>query len=109
MGEALALHGCAFLPPAVDRFSSPPALLRAAPEYGLALRRESFALLSVDCCCLIVPRVACHPKLKVVPERRAKDGGEKGNRTPDTRIFSPLLYQLSYLAISRDAFYRKIL
>ncbi len=27
-------------------------------------------------------------------------GGEEGNRTPDTRIFSPLLYQLSYLAAS---------
>jgi hypothetical protein len=24
--------------------------------------------------------------------------GQRGNRTPDTRIFSPLLYQLSYLA-----------
>jgi hypothetical protein len=27
------------------------------------------------------------------------DGGKGGNRTHDTRIFSPLLYQLSYLAI----------
>jgi hypothetical protein len=26
-------------------------------------------------------------------------GGQRGNRTPDTRIFNPLLYQLSYLAI----------
>ena len=25
-----------------------------------------------------------------------KNGGEEGNRTPDTGIFSPLLYQLSY-------------
>ena len=25
-------------------------------------------------------------------------GGEAVNRTPDTRIFSPLLYRLSYLA-----------
>lgn len=25
-------------------------------------------------------------------------GGQRGNRTPDTRIFNPLLYQLSYLA-----------
>ena len=24
--------------------------------------------------------------------------GQRGSRTPDTRIFSPLLYQLSYLA-----------
>ena len=28
----------------------------------------------------------------------AKDGGQSRNRTDDTRIFSPLLYQLSYLA-----------
>jgi hypothetical protein len=55
----------------------------------------------------MVPRVACHPKLKVVPDRRAKDGGEKGNRTPDTRIFSPLLYQLSYLAVTGNAVYRE--
>ena len=27
-------------------------------------------------------------------------GGEAVNRTPDTRIFSPLLYRLSYLATS---------
>jgi hypothetical protein len=32
-------------------------------------------------------------------ERGAKGGGEKRNRTADTRIFSPLLYQLSYLAM----------
>ena len=28
------------------------------------------------------------------------NGGQRQNRTVDTRIFSPLLYQLSYLAIS---------
>jgi hypothetical protein len=30
-----------------------------------------------------------------------KNGGEEGNRTPDTGIFSPLLYHLSYLATLR--------
>ena len=30
------------------------------------------------------------------------DGGQGRNRTTDTRIFSPLLYQLSYLAGSWD-------
>ena len=29
-------------------------------------------------------------------------GGQGRNRTTDTRIFSPLLYQLSYLADQRD-------
>jgi thiol-disulfide isomerase/thioredoxin len=28
--------------------------------------------------------------------------GQRGNRTPDTRIFSPLLYQLSYLAAGAE-------
>ena len=31
--------------------------------------------------------------------RQGKAGGERRNRTADTRIFSPLLYQLSYLAM----------
>ncbi len=30
-------------------------------------------------------------------------GGQRGNRTPDTRIFSPLLYQLSYLSFNVTA------
>ena len=29
---------------------------------------------------------------------RERSGGQGRNRTADTRIFSPLLYQLSYLA-----------
>ena len=28
-----------------------------------------------------------------------ENGGQGRNRTSDTRIFSPLLYQLSYLAV----------
>ena len=28
------------------------------------------------------------------------NGGQRQNRTADTRIFSPLLYRLSYLAIN---------
>ena len=36
----------------------------------------------------------CHPKER--PDN--KNGGENRDRTDDTRIFSPLLYQLSYLA-----------
>ena len=35
-------------------------------------------------------------KNNAVKER--KDGGQGRNRTADTGIFSPLLYQLSYLA-----------
>src|SRR2546423_420074 len=32
--------------------------------------------------------------------KRASDGAQGRNRTADTRIFSPLLYQLSYLGVS---------
>ena len=34
-----------------------------------------------------------------------KGGAERRNRTVDTRIFSPLLYRLSYLGIKHDKFY----
>ena len=33
---------------------------------------------------------------------RKKNGAQGRNRTTDTRIFSPLLYQLSYLGTSRS-------
>ncbi len=36
--------------------------------------------------------------LKEDGARRLTNGGQGRNRTVDTRIFSPLLYQLSYLA-----------
>ena len=46
------------------------------------------------------------PLAKVMLIKRVKflsfaNGGQGVNRTPDTRIFSPLLYQLSYLAPRR--------
>jgi hypothetical protein len=41
---------------------------------------------------------AAYDGYKTVLSARAKDGGQGRNRTIDTRIFSPLLYQLSYLA-----------
>lgn len=34
------------------------------------------------------------------------DGGRGGNRTPDTGIFNPLLYQLSYPAIGERGMIR---
>ncbi len=42
----------------------------------------------------------------------ASNGGKGRDRTDDTRIFSPLLYQLSYLAtevvVKRGALYQKV-
>ena len=50
--------------------------------------------------------VAVGPVVLGAPRKRACDfsqalvlfGGQGGNRTPDTGIFNPLLYRLSYLA-----------
>jgi hypothetical protein len=38
-------------------------------------------------------------ELRKAEKVEARDGGQGRNRTSDTRIFSPLLYQLSYLAV----------
>ena len=34
--------------------------------------------------------------------RPSDNGGQRWNRTTDTRIFNPLLYRLSYLAITSN-------
>ena len=39
-------------------------------------------------------------EIKKAPDKsEALASGDGGNRTPDTRIFSPLLYRLSYITI----------
>ena len=43
--------------------------------------------------------VTATPMLMTASSAGKGDGGQGRNRTIDTRIFSPLLYQLSYLAI----------
>lgn len=40
----------------------------------------------------------CYPCLRAV---QGKNGAQRRIRTTDTRIFSPLLYQLSYLGLLR--------
>ena len=58
-----------------------------------------------------------HPSLRLNSREAApcvarsatkKHGGQTRNRTEDTRIFSPLLYQLSYLAPGRIAGWRAV-
>ena len=64
--------------------------------------RKSLMLLALPRCS---PGLGERPKTKspVKPESltglRFDHGGRGGNRTPDTGIFNPLLYQLSYPAI----------
>ncbi len=47
------------------------------------------------------PKTSCRTEVLDEPGLNCDvgDGGQGRNRTADTRIFSPLLYQLSYLAI----------
>ena len=45
------------------------------------------------------------PSLRTGPD---SSGGGEGSRTPDTGIFSPLLYQLSYPAIWCGNYYTKL-
>jgi hypothetical protein len=39
-------------------------------------------------------------KAKKIPIRGDREGGDKWTRTTDSRIFSPMLYQLSYITDS---------
>lgn len=41
--------------------------------------------------------------------RGFESGGQSRNRTTDTRIFNPLLYQLSYLAVEKEIMARILL
>gem|GEM_PF-6106985 len=44
------------------------------------------------------PRIKINPRKHLIIKHLSWFScGEEGNRTPDTRIFSPLLYRLSYL------------
>lgn len=36
---------------------------------------------------------------KKIPIRVDREGGDKWTRTTDSRIFSPMLYQLSYITV----------
>lgn len=63
-------------------------------------RKKSRPACAVGDFCCFLPCIFC----------RQKNGGQRRNRTVDTRIFSPLLYQLSYLAAKNSnykAFFEK--
>ena len=50
-------------------------------------------------CDIQLPKLALYQaELRPVRKKRIKNGGSGRDRTADTRIFSPLLYQLSYRA-----------
>ena len=44
----------------------------------------------------------------LVNQTRINAGGQEWNRTTDTRIFNPLLYRLSYLAIAFGVYFLKM-
>ncbi len=43
--------------------------------------------------------VGSEKKAKKIPILGDRDGGDKWTRTTDSRIFSPMLYQLSYITV----------
>lgn len=45
-------------------------------------------------------RGSIEKKAKKIPIRVDREGGDKWTRTTDSRIFSPMLYQLSYITDS---------
>jgi hypothetical protein len=73
----------------------------ASSELALLARRTSM-YASLRCSVFLAPHHAT-PGLKII-----STGGETRTRTEDTRLFRPLLYQLSYLAAIR-AYGKKVL
>src|SRR6266700_1446539 len=68
-----------------------------APEVLLRERRARHHLLHYVAHCPYFP-FPLHSR----HDQSRKSNGQGQNRTADTRIFSPLLYQLSYLAEGRE-------
>ena len=62
-------------------------------EKALPLREVLFSLPLVERQCLVIHEMTNKKETQAL---RLYKGGTDGNRTSDTRIFSPLLYQLSY-------------
>lgn len=59
-------------------------------DYFIFCRDEKFAFGQLD----------FEKKTKKIPIRGDREGGDKWTRTTDSRIFSPMLYQLSYITDS---------
>ncbi len=72
-----------------ERIYSPPRLATSLPLQKRECRREDLNPQPTDYKSVALP-IELH--------RHVKNGGSGRNRTADTRIFSPLLYRLSYRA-----------
>jgi hypothetical protein len=59
--------------------------------------RTDMPSLTVDGHCVKRVSATARTRLGDSREREKRDGAQGRNRTSDTRIFNPLLYQLSYL------------
>ena len=73
---------------------------------GAGKRRRDFLPVLPVCYCILKKEDMKSLGLQLTDIRAPSPGGQRGNRTPDTRIFSPLLYQLSYLSLKRDSKYK---
>ena len=64
-----------------------------------SVRAETFPLQKINPASYL-PVIPCINK-KTHSKAAGLQGGDEWNRTIDTRIFSPLLYQLSYITLKR--------
>ena len=87
----------------------PTAELGGWSSYGMVLRYAHLGCTLSDAACRISGTLASQTVDTENPQRvrafilRHSDGGRGRNRTADTGIFNPLLYQLSYPARGRNS------
>ena len=79
--------------------------LLLVPWLGLAEFTSSSGILTLFNIDVAIPEKTKPPQVVKPAGALGITGGQGQNRTVDTRIFSPLLYQLSYLA-AKGADYR---
>src|SRR5690606_12076048 len=71
------------------------------PQAASRSMQRAVAAMAAKVARFIRVSVVCIFHEHTTAPRRLRDGGRGGNRTPDTGIFNPLLYQLSYPASAR--------
>ena len=75
-----------------------PKMERVAPVFEAEIERRP-AKLSNRSEKSVKPSRSANLQSKNTNDFKKKNGAQRRNRTTDTRIFNPLLYQLSYLGI----------
>ncbi len=85
-------------PPSASAETPPPPHLQLQKLSQLPLARHCSVRLTKNPTNELIP-IFWRRATTILRRVQIKEDGWRGNRTPDTRIFSPLLYQLSYPAV----------